>query len=1165
MIIKELNLIAFGPFTNKQLSFQDRGLHIVFGPNESGKSSALRGLKSLLYGIDSRTNDNFIHSYEQLKIGGVLQKENGETLKFIRRKGIKNTLLNAEGSPFNDQILLSFLQGVSEPLFTSLFGIDHQELQHGGQEILDQKGELGKTLFSAGLGGFNLKKILDELQHEVDELFKKGGSKPTINALIKEYYDLKKEIKHQSLSIQDWENCHRALETTEEKLKTIVSELKEKQTKLNQLQRIQKVFPKLSQLKELQENFKGLENTRILSNDFKARRRKTMNDKEKAEMMLNRVSSRLQILQDNDDTLSINDALLNHSNQIKEIYERLGEFKKAKVDRPKLETKLKSYASLAEEKLEKIKPEFRLKNVGQYRLIWDNWSRIQKLSNQKISLDKDDENKESSLEKEHIHLKTALKEFKDIPEFESLEALHSEIMTSRKLGDLDSRIQSDVEIINTYKNELQIDIARLSIWNGDLNSIGSLRLPPKEKIDLFQEKFNHLKTKKHQLEKEKTAIQEELEINLTYIDETQRKGEVPSEAILNDIRSKRDDIWQLLYRQWIEDEDISHEASKYKEQGPLIDIFEDHIKSSDELSDRLRREAQVVHKLATLESNRESLQRKLKIVNQKIMNLIEDENKLQKDWESLWLTVDIKPLTPREMDVWVDKFEKIRDKAHAINQLQRQLSQNEAIRKNHIQELNQQLKQLNGSISNSEQLDTVLQKSESQHKKIERFQNQRSVLTDQIKKKEKDIELLNVERQSITAKLQNWNHQWSELMQSIDLHSDANHLDIRDLIDSLSDYFENKTQEKQLSQRINAIDRDSENFTNQVRALMLNIAPELNGKSVETIVLNLDTLLTKNSKILTERQNIQKQIEDAENEKLESETMIDSMNQTLENLCEEAGCDYPEELEDAEKASDEYLDIKNKMDSLKQQILDLGDGKTIDELITEVKSINNIDSLPGDIDQLKRVIDDELEPKRHELSVEKGRHLTELEQLDGNDQVAEMTNQLESILSAIQFHSERYAHRKWALKVLRDQIEKYRMENQSPLINRASEYFDSLTLNSFERLRTDFNEKDESILTGIRTNDEVVRVEGMSSGTRDQLYLALRLASFEKHIQNGSLMPLILDDVLVDFDDHRSQSALNVFAKMAHQTQVILFTHHYRIIEQSENINGIVHVLNLDD
>ncbi len=1165
MIIKELNFIAFGPFTNKKLSFQDRGLQIVFGPNESGKSSALRGLKSLLYGIDNRTNDNFIHGYGQLKIGGVLKKANGETLEFMRRKGTKDTLLNSEGSPLDDQILSSFLQGVSDTLFTTLFGIDHQELQDGGQEILNEKGELGKTLFSAGLGGFNFKKLLDELQKEADDLFLKGGSKPIINALIKEYNDLKKEIRDQSLSIQEWENCHHALETTKEKLNRIVSELKEKQTSLNQLKRIQKVFPKLSQLKDLHDQFKGLENTKTLANDFKNRRSQAINEKEKAKMILGKVYSRLKTLQGSIDNLSINQSLLNHTNQIKELYKRLGEFKKAKIDRPKLEIKLHSYANIAEEILGKIKPEFRLKNDEKYRLIWDHRSKIQILNDQKTHLDKDHENKKISLEKENVHLKTAAEELKAIPKFESLETLHSEIITSRKLGDLDSIIKSDIEKIDADKNEFQKEIARLSIWSGDLYSIRSLQLPPKEKIDVFEDEFNHLKTKKQQLEKDKRTLQKELETNLTSIDETQQKGDIPSEANLKDLRSKRDHLWQLLYRQWIEDEDVSNEANQYKEEGLLPDIFEEHMKSSDELSDRLRRDAEVVHQLASLESNRKSFQRKLKTVNQEINDLIEKENKLDEDWKSLWHKIDIHPLTPREMNIWIDKFEKIRDKASAIIQLQQQVSKNKEIRKNHIQKLNEQLNLLNCSISRSEQLDIVLQKSESKHRKLEQFQNSRNALIDQIKKKEKDIKLLNIEYQSIKTKLKNWNNQWIKLMQSIGLSSDSNVLYMRNLIDILSDYFENKNQEKQLSQRINAIDRDSKNFTNQVKTLMLNVAPQLHEKSVETIILELDTLLTQNLRIRSDYESIQKQIEEAKKEKLESQTKIDSMNQILENLCNEVGCNHPEELEEAEKASDSYHHIKDAIDSIKEQILDLGDGKKIDELTTEVKSIDTIDSLPGEIDQLKKVIHDELEPKRSELSVEKGRHLTELERLNGNDEVAEMTNQLESILSNIQFHSERYAHRKLALKVLRDQIENYRIENQSPIISRASQYFDSLTLNSFQRLSTDFNEKDEPILTGIRANDEVIKVEAMSSGTRDQLYLALRLASFERHIQNGNLMPFILDDVLVDFDDQRSQSALNVFAKIAEQTQVILFTHHSRIIEQSENINGTAHVFNLDD
>ena len=53
MEIRELNLAAFGPFSDRLLEFTSStgGLHIVYGPNEAGKSSSLSVLKALLFGI----------------------------------------------------------------------------------------------------------------------------------------------------------------------------------------------------------------------------------------------------------------------------------------------------------------------------------------------------------------------------------------------------------------------------------------------------------------------------------------------------------------------------------------------------------------------------------------------------------------------------------------------------------------------------------------------------------------------------------------------------------------------------------------------------------------------------------------------------------------------------------------------------------------------------------------------------------------------------------------------------------------------------------------------------------------------------------------------------------------------------------------------------------
>jgi len=112
MRINRLDLLAFGPFTDRILEFNSDvpGLHVIFGPNEAGKSSSLRALKALLYGFSERTSDNFRHANNQLLVGGCIQGKDGRELTFQRRKKRKADLLNPDGSPMDDGILAAFLQ-----------------------------------------------------------------------------------------------------------------------------------------------------------------------------------------------------------------------------------------------------------------------------------------------------------------------------------------------------------------------------------------------------------------------------------------------------------------------------------------------------------------------------------------------------------------------------------------------------------------------------------------------------------------------------------------------------------------------------------------------------------------------------------------------------------------------------------------------------------------------------------------------------------------------------------------------------------------------------------------------------------------------------------------------------------------------------------------------
>jgi uncharacterized protein YhaN len=168
--ILELRLAAFGPFTDRviNLSAGNHGLHVIFGPNEAGKSSALRALHALLYGIPGQTNDAFLHPYEGLRLGGYLRLSAGDEIEFIRRKGNKGTLLGLDGTRLDDRALDRFLCGVGQDHFEMFWGIDHARLVQGGKDILEGHGDVGESLFAAGTGASHLGSLRSKLDEEAE-------------------------------------------------------------------------------------------------------------------------------------------------------------------------------------------------------------------------------------------------------------------------------------------------------------------------------------------------------------------------------------------------------------------------------------------------------------------------------------------------------------------------------------------------------------------------------------------------------------------------------------------------------------------------------------------------------------------------------------------------------------------------------------------------------------------------------------------------------------------------------------------------------------------------------------------------------------------------------------------------------------------------------------
>ena len=117
-------------------------------------------------------------------------------------------------------------------------------------------------------------------------------------------------------------------------------------------------------------------------------------------------------------------------------------------------------------------------------------------------------------------------------------------------------------------------------------------------------------------------------------------------------------------------------------------------------------------------------------------------------------------------------------------------------------------------------------------------------------------------------------------------------------------------------------------------------------------------------------------------------------------------------------------------------------------------------------------------------------------------------------------------------------------------------------MGSYTSLRDELDKSGKLILLGVRSNNVEVTVDGMSEGTLDQLYLSLRLATLEQHLSKAEPMPFIVDDILIGFDDNRTKVCLEILAELAQSTQVLLFTHHRRVVELASALNTNAGIFN---
>ncbi|WP_430787839.1 AAA family ATPase [Virgibacillus flavescens] len=272
---------------------------------------------------------------------------------------------------------------------------------------------------------------------------------------------------------------------------------------------------------------------------------------------------------------------------------------------------------------------------------------------------------------------------------------------------------------------------------------------------------------------------------------------------------------------------------------------------------------------------------------------------------------------------------------------------------------------------------------------------------------------------------------------------------------------------------------------------------------------------------------------------------LQTFQQELENLMKLAETETEDGfyqkhalLEDKKQAEAKEADTLEQLDMIfsKEKISELVAGTSLDN--------TQIEEEQKDVRGKLKLAEQELEEKRRQLASLQA----DLNNMESSEEHSQTMHRFHLENAELVKLIDRWAVLKSAKEMLAETKNNYRDKYMLRIMDQTSDFFSILTNNAYTHVFAPSMER----LIQVESADRLrYSVNELSQGTRDQLYISLRLAISEV-MSDSHNMPFIIDDAFVHFDDSRMEQMINLITAISANRQVVLFTCKKEIIS---NIN----------
>ena len=829
--VERFELRAFGPFTHTALELRDAAagaLHIICGPNEIGKSTAQRGIGDFFFGIPPRSTDNQLHDYNDMRLAAVLVDEHGRRHELVRRKGSRSTLLGPDNEPIDEGLLESMLGGMTREVFESMFSITHESLVVGGNALLAADGDLGESLFSASLGATGLHELRAELDLQASGLFRPRASSSLVLLARAALEAAQSEQRESTLRATTFTEHERHLKGARAEREQLAEQIRDARTAQSSRTRLRTVIPLLAAHRQICDELAQLDDAPDLPHDAAERRVRATERAASERNTAEDARARVADLTERIGQLADHPVLLDREMAIKDVHGRLANVRESASDLDRQTVKLQTATGLAQGDLDQIRPDLALDDAEQVLLTETRRAKIDRALEQHAKLTALLEKSESESNDAEDGARELAGELEALDAPLDTAALESAVNEAQADGQVEQHLADAQDELDEAQTLLDAALRELDP-TADVQALRAMRPPSAVAVEQFAAERDELEARARELDDSRKRLDDERRNLAEDHVKLDRSTNVPTVEDLGAARVERDEQWQQLRRRL---EGVEHEPS-------TPESFESQLRRTDDLSDRLRTEADSVARCAQLAVRERRLKAEFEDLDERDRGLKVDRTDHDVRWAQSWSEIDLEPRSPSEMTDWLRARQVVFERVEAVARRARSVERKTNARDRHLGTLRAELTALGHEPPAGATLPRLLAIAQTRLGEVKTAREGHAEL-----KRDLRVARTTASRQREKAgehrqALKEWQKDWAQTTAASGWPEDVGTDVARQILAAANELAQQLHEVKQLRARVDGIQDRLSEFARDAEQVIQDVAPELASWPVPDAVAEL--------------------------------------------------------------------------------------------------------------------------------------------------------------------------------------------------------------------------------------------------------------------------------------------------------------------------------------